>query len=94
MLFDLANVRVGHWVQDAVYFEHLYWAHPERLHGHKPVKLIAHYLRDYGLSPGDDWPALANIKRALLAMSAPGVMDAGGGRRQVAASLEVLERYV
>lgn len=94
VLFDLANVRVGHWVQDAVYLEHLYWAHPNRLHGHKPAKLIAHYMKDYGMSPGDGWPKLANIKRALLAMSAPAVMDAEGGRRQVNAALEVLERYV
>ncbi len=94
VLFDLANVHAGHWVEDAVYFEHLYWARPERLGGHKPVKLIAHYLKEYGISPGEDWPELANLKRAMLAMAAPGLMDTEGGRVQVEAALEVLERYV
>lgn len=92
VLFDLANIHVGHWVEDAVYFEHLYWASPDRLAGKKPVKLIAQHLRHYGLDPGDEWAELANLKRLLLAMSAPGLMDVEGGRVQVNAALEVLER--
>lgn len=94
VLFDLANVHVGHWVEDAVYLEHLYWSRQETLQGKKPVKLIAHYMHDYGLSPGKDWPTLANIQRALYAMTAPAFLDAEGGRPHAAAALEVLERYL
>jgi len=94
VLFDLANVHVGHWIEDAVYFEHLYWARQSVLNGKKPVNLIAHYMRDFDVSPGEDWPELANVKRALLAMTAPANMDAEGGARHTAAALEMLERYV
>ena len=94
VLFDLANIHTGHWVEDAVYFEHLYWANPDRLGGHKPVKLVAHYLKEFGLSPGDHWPELANLKRALLAMAAPGLMDLKGGKPHVEAALQILERYL
>jgi len=94
VLFDLANVHAGHWVEDAVYLEHLYWASPASLHGAKPVKQIAHYLRDYGLAPGHNWPELANIYRGLLAMTAPISRNANAGMAHTAASLKVLERLV
>ncbi len=94
VLFDLACVHPGHWVEDAVYLEHLYWANPGALNGADPVKLIARYLRDYGLSPGDNWPDLANIYRALLAMIAPAHLNAAGGSTHAAAALGVLEGLV
>jgi Ser/Thr protein kinase RdoA (MazF antagonist) len=94
VLFDLANVHPGHWVEDAVYLEHLYWASPASLHGAKPVKQIALYLRDYGLAPGHNWPDLANIYRALLAMTAPISRNAYAGMGHTGAALKVLERLV
>ncbi|MEM9347519.1 MAG: aminoglycoside phosphotransferase family protein [Planctomycetota bacterium] len=94
VLFDLACVHPGHWVEDAVYLEHLYWASPKSLHGTKPVKLIAHHLRDYGLAPGSNWPDLANIYRGLLAMTAPAQRHAMLGTAHTAAALKVLERLV
>lgn len=94
VLFDLACVHCGNWVEDAVYLEHLYWASTASLHGAKPVKQIAHYLRDYGLAPGSNWPDLANIYRGLLAMTAPAQRHAMLGSAHVAASLKVLERLV
>ncbi|MEM6506179.1 MAG: aminoglycoside phosphotransferase family protein [Planctomycetota bacterium] len=94
VLFDLACVHPGHWVEDAVYLEHLYWAAPKSLHGTKPVKLIAHHLRDYGLAPGNNWPDLANIYRALLAMTAPAQRHANLGGGHTGAALRVLERLV
>ena len=94
VLFDLANVRPGHWVEDAVYLEHLYWTNPAAMHGIKPVKYIAQRIRDFGLTPGDNWPELANIYRALLAMTAPATRNKPGGSALAAASLEVLERLV
>lgn len=94
VLFDLACVHPGNWVEDAIYLEHLYWASPKSLHGAKPVKQIATYLRDYGLTPGHNWPDLANIYRALLAMSAPINRHANIGSAHTAAALNVLERLV
>lgn len=94
VLFDLASVQPGHWVEDAVYLEHLYWANRSALQNQKPGKLIAGYLRDYGLAPGNNWPELANIYRALLAMVVPTHLSAKGGSPHAAAALEVLERLV
>lgn len=94
VLFDLASVAPGHWVEDAVYFEHLYWHNPAGLFGYKPASLIAQYLRDYKLSPGEDWPKLADTYRALLAMTTPAHLSAQGGALRASAALKVLERYV
>ncbi|MFN3167815.1 MAG: phosphotransferase [Phycisphaeraceae bacterium] len=94
VLFDLACVRPGHWVEDAVYLEHLYWASPGTLHGTNPAKLIARSMRDYDLSPGENWPQLADIYRALLAMVAPAHLSAQGGAAHAAAALGVLERLL
>jgi aminoglycoside phosphotransferase (APT) family kinase protein len=68
-LIDLAEVRIGHWVEDAVYLERLHWVKPERL-SHKPVKCLAEARRRNGLEVGD-YPMLASIRRALLAATAP-----------------------
>ena len=68
-LIDLAEVRVGHWVEDAVYLERLHWPRPERL-AFKPVKCLAEARKRAGLEVGD-YPMLASIRRSLLAATAP-----------------------
>lgn len=94
VLFDFAESRPGSWVEDAVYLEHLFWARRDRLHGRKLCKQIAHERKRLGLHNDADWPRLAEIKRALLAMSTPAVLRHDGNPRHVAAALEVLETYV
>jgi len=94
LLLDLAEVRPGHWVEDAVYFEHLYWAMPERLGGRKLVKQIAHQRKELGLPLDPDWAEHAKLKRALLAMATPARLNQDGSPAQLAAALDVLERYV
>lgn len=71
VLFDLALVHTGHWVEDAIYFEHLFWSHPQRLGGRDVVKLIAEQRRHHGLKLQPNWPQLAAIRRALVAAAAP-----------------------
>lgn len=68
-LIDLAEVRVGHWVEDAVYLERLHWVKPDRL-VLKPVKCLAEARKRLGLEVGD-YPLLATIRRTLLAATAP-----------------------
>ncbi len=94
VLFDFAESRPGSWVEDAVYLEHLFWARRDRLHGRKLCKQLAHERKALGLHNDADWPRLAEIKRALLAMSTPAVLRHDGNPRHVAAALEVLETYV
>lgn len=92
MLFDFAHTRVGHWAEDAVYFEHLYWARRDKLDGRKLCKAIAHERKRRGLEMDKDWARFAEVKRALLAMSTPAMLEFDGDRAHVAAALEVLER--
>ncbi|MEM9881579.1 MAG: hypothetical protein AAF800_01525, partial [Planctomycetota bacterium] len=88
---DLAEVRVGHWVEDAVYLEHLFWSRPHRLAGRKLVSMIARQRKAHGLPVGDDWPELARVKRALLAMTTA-VRFREVSHAHADAALAVLER--
>lgn len=94
VLFDLAHVRPGHWVEDAVYFEHLYWSHTELLGGHRIGAELAKARKAQGLAVDADWPRLAQVKRALFAMTTPVLIHHDGGHQHIHAALEVLEREV
>lgn len=91
VLIDLAEVRPGHWVEDAIYLERLHWARPERLKGRSPVKLLASARRRLGLEIGDDHPLLADIRRILLASCVPAFLRTEGVPTYVQAALEQLE---
>ncbi len=91
VLLDFAEVHPGCWVEDAIYFEHLYWARRGRLSGRKLCSLIAKQRKAHGLPVDADWPQLAGIKRALLAMSTPAMLDYDGDPLHVEAALAVLE---
>lgn len=94
VLVDFAEVRPGHWVEDAVYLEHLYWGRRELLGGRKLVSLIAQKRKQLGLSTCEDWPRLAEARRALLALSAPTLLNHRTGPSHLAAALGVLESAV
>jgi hypothetical protein len=94
VLIDLALVHPGHWVEDAVYLERLYWAKPELLCGLKPVSEIARLKRERGLLGSEDYVALANIRRVLMAASVPAFLLHEGHPRYVGAALDLLERLL
>ncbi|QDU32823.1 hypothetical protein KS4_08590 [Poriferisphaera corsica] len=94
VLIDFAEVRVGHWTEDAVYFEHLYWAARDRLQGRKLCKMIAHARKLAGFTLDPHWPRFAQTKRNLLAMSTPAMLQHDGGFHHLQACLEVLEANV
>jgi hypothetical protein len=94
VLLDFALVRPGHWVEDAVYFEHLFWCCPDRLHGRKPCRQIAHARKELGLNGHEDWARLAEIRRSLLAIAAPTDPETLNNPPQMEASLAVLEQSV
>ncbi len=94
LLVDFARTRVGHWVEDAIYFEHLFWARRQRLGDRRPASMIAHQRKHHGLKVSEDWPRYADLKRALLAMSTPAMLPHDGEPHHVHAALEVLERAV
>jgi len=95
MLIDLAAVRPGHWIEDAVYLERIYWARRSLIDGHDPVSLIGKARKRYGLAglSGDegDIQRLSRIRRALLAATAPAYLKSEGSPRYLSACLSVLE---
>ncbi len=92
LLFDFAKTRMGHWVQDAIYFEHLFWGRPDRLRGRKLARQVAQARKRLGLAVDPDWARLADIYRALLAMTTPTRLGHDGDASHLAACLAVLER--
>lgn len=93
VLFDLAKIHAGHWVEDAVYLEHLYWAKPERLGGRNVVKQLVEQRRRWGLKT-PEWCELANIRRVLLAAAAPGQAAKQNQPAVLRASLGRLEQLL
>ena len=91
-LIDLAEVRAGHWVEDAVYLERQCWARPERMDRHKPLKAMADARRREGLLVDPDYPRIAMIRRSLLAATAPRFIRSEGHPRHLEACLEWLEK--
>ena len=69
VLIDFARARPGHWVEDAVYFEHLFWSRRAALGGRKPCSLVARRRKQTGLPVDENWPQLASIRRAMLALT-------------------------
>ena len=49
VLIDLGLVHRGHWVEDAVYLEHLFWGHEAKLGGVEPVKAMRAERKRRGL---------------------------------------------
>ncbi len=92
VLLDFAEVGLGHWVEDAIYLERIYWAHPEKLCGTKPVKSFARARKAQGLKNGDDYNELANIRRVLLSACVPAFLHREGHPVYLEASLGMLEK--
>jgi len=91
-LIDLAEVRPGHWIEDAIYLERQLWVRPERLEHRKPVKEIAEARKRLGMPVEPAYPRLAMIRRALLAATAPAFLRTEGHPRHLEACLDWLER--
>lgn len=91
LLLDFALTRPGHWVEDAVYLEHLFWARSKRLGGRQLCAMLAKQRHQYNLPVDADWPRLATIKRKLLALSVPCMLQHAGEPVHLKACLDVLE---
>jgi len=94
ILIDFAEVHSGHWVEDAVYLERLYWGHADRLHKQKPVSLLARARKDNGLPVEDDYAQLAAVRRVLMAACVPAFLEREGNPTYVEAALATLERLL
>lgn len=92
VLIDLALVHPGHWVEDAVYLERLFWGRQHRLEGIRPVAYLAQARRELGLPTWDDYTQLANVRRALMGASVPCFMTHEGHPKYISGALDMLER--
>lgn len=94
VLLDFAEVHPGHWVEDAVYMERIFWARPKFLGGIKPVTLMAQARRELGLDVSDDYGLIANVRRVLMAATTPAFMEREGHPAHLSATLDVLRRVL
>lgn len=95
VLIDLALVHRGHWVEDAVYLERIFWGHEDRLLGVQPVRGLRHERRRRGMPVGPDDGHLANAKRVLTAAAVPARMTVeGGDEAYLLSALDHLERLL
>ncbi len=90
-LLDLAEVHAGHWIEDAVYLERQLWGHKSRLKATKPVPAMASARKQLDLRVDDDYSRLVDIRRLMLATTAPAFMQSEGDPRYLAACLEQLQ---
>ena len=90
-LIDLAEVHAGHWVEDAVYLERQLWGHKSRLKISKPVHAMAVARKALGMRVDDNYNDLVDIRRLLLAATAPAFMQSEGDPRYLAACLGQLQ---
>ncbi len=94
VLIDLAFMHPGHWVEDAVYLERQFWSHPERLFGVHPVSTLARLRRESGAAADDDYGGLANVRRVLMAVCVPALLEREGSPKYAHAALDLLQRLL
>lgn len=94
VLIDLAMVRPGSWIEDALYLERLYWGHEEMLCGVDPVPALARARTFNGLPVGEGYERLADLRRVLMAASVPAFLGREGDQGYLEHALGCLERLL
>ncbi|USN98884.1 MAG: aminoglycoside phosphotransferase family protein [Phycisphaeraceae bacterium] len=90
VLIDLALVHPGHWVEDALYLERLYWGRESALRGLDPLAALARHRREIGLHADEFDARLADIRRVLMGATSPAFLSQENDRVYLAAALERL----
>ncbi len=93
-LIDLAMVAPGCWIEDALYMERLFWGREDQLCGIDPLKTLAATRESIGLPASDDEIELADVRRVLMAASAPSFLRTEGDPVYLKAALHTLERLL
>ena len=91
VLIDLGLVHSGHWVEDALYLERLYWGQPEGLGGVDPVAALAQARARLGLRADvGEAEEIAVVRRVLMAATRPAFLTSEGHPEYLAAALDRL----
>lgn len=94
VLIDLAMVRPGHWIEDALYIERLYWGREESLAGVEPFESLAAHRRSLGLEVDKEDRVYADIRRVLMGATSLAFLRQGNDPVYLAAALERLRRII
>lgn len=78
VLIDLALVHAGHWVEDALYLERLFWGRETLLGGIDPVSQLAAAREAQGLENGTDAREVVQLRRVLMAATSPAFYGSEG----------------
>lgn len=92
VLIDLGMVRPGHWIEDGLYLERLYWGREQLLRGLKPVEALAEARERFGYTAKSGVRRLAHARRVLMAATSPAFRSEQGDSVYLHAAVEVLER--
>ncbi|MEM0983343.1 MAG: phosphotransferase [Planctomycetota bacterium] len=92
MLLDLALVHAGHWLEDALYVERLYWGREHLLDGVDPVEHLVQARLGHGLATSGDVAEIAAARRVLMAVTSPAALARFGDPVYLEAALDRLER--
>ncbi|HCT44196.1 MAG: hypothetical protein CMJ35_11465 [Phycisphaerae bacterium] len=93
-LIDLALIAPGCWIEDALYMERLFWGREDQLCGIDPLGTLTSTRRAIGLPANDDEIALADVRRVLMAASAPAFLRTEGDPVYLKAARTTLERLL
>ena len=93
-LIDLALVAPGHWVEDALYIERLYWGHEDLMCGVDPVETLGRCRVALGLPVDGDSEEIAGVRRVLMAATCPNYLRTEGNQLYLNAALERLEHLL
>ncbi|GAB4545573.1 MAG: hypothetical protein Tsb0013_03530 [Phycisphaerales bacterium] len=92
VLLDFAETHPGHWSEDAIYMERLFWARPEILKEARPVQTLRRARKALGLPAHEEDTKLLDIRRVLIAATVPAFIDRDGHPAYLKAALGVLEK--
>jgi len=93
-LIDLAMVGAGSWIEDALYMERLFWGREDQLCNIDPLTTLASTREAIGLAVNEDAFVLADVRRVLMAASAPSFLRTEGDPIYLKSALGVLERLL
>jgi len=93
-LIDLAMVAPGSWIEDALYMERLFWGREDQLLGIDPLKTLAAARDSIGLPTSDEDFELAQVRRLLMAGSAPAFLRTENDPVYLKAALNRIERLL
>jgi hypothetical protein len=94
VLIDLALVHPGHWIEDGLYLERVYWGRPEGLCGVNPVSTLAALRKAAGLHNTEDYALLANTRRVMSAAAAPGLVEREGNTKYLHHAIGVIHKLL